>query len=99
MHPSIPRLAALIVFGPIALAGAAENDKEMTRTAQDERACAGVTNENTKMKELRRELGAYFGQTIPDELQQRVKKHIDMVARLKAECDQHKEQPALARKD
>jgi hypothetical protein len=99
MHPSIPRFAALVVFGSTALAGAAESEKEATRTAQDDRACSGVANENTKMKELRRELGAYFGQSIPEELQLRVRKHIDMVAKLKAECDQQKEPAALARKE
>ena len=76
---------------------AADGDMETIRTAQDERVCAGVSNETTKMRELRREMGAYFGQAIPEDLQLRVRKHIDMVAKMKAECDQQREKSALAK--
>ena len=96
MLPSLPRLLALIACSQIALAASAE-DKETTRTAQQDRACAGVSNENTKMRELRRELGAYLGQTVPEELQNKVRRHIELVAKLKAECDQLREQSALAK--
>lgn len=97
MLPSIPRLAALALCGHIAFAAAADADKAVTRTVQDERSCDGVNNENTKMRELKRELGAYFGQSIPGDLQLRVRKHVDLVARLKAECDHQREQSALAK--
>ena len=97
MSAFIPRLAALILCSYAAVAGAAEGDKEPARIVQDDRACAGVTNENTKMRELRRELGAYLGQTVPEELQNKVRKHIDMVAKLKADCDQQRDQSALAK--
>ena len=66
----------------MAFAIAAEGDKA-TRTAQDERVCAGVSNETSKMRELRREMGAYFGQAIPEDLQLRVRKHVELVAKLK----------------
>ena len=91
------QLVAMILCSHVVLAGAADADKEAVRTVQDERACAGVTNENTKMRELRRELGAYLGQTVPEELQNKVRRHIDLVARLKAECDQQRDQSALAK--
>ena len=95
MLPLIHRVAVLLACTPVAFAIAAEGDKGgTTRTAQDDRVCAGVSNETTKMRELRREMGAYFGQAIPEELQLRVRKHIDMVAKLKAECDQQREQSA-----
>ena len=97
MLPSIPRLAALLACTQMAFAVAADGDKATTRSAQDERVCAGVSNETTKMRELRREMGAYFGQAIPEELQLRVRKHVDMVAKLKADCDQQREQSALAK--
>ena len=97
MRSSVGKLAVLVVFGHVVLAGAADTGKEGTQAAQDGRACEGVPNEGIRMRELRRELGVYFGQTIPDDLQRRVKKHIDMVARLKAECDRQREQSALAK--
>lgn len=97
MLPLIHRLAVLIACSPIAVAVAADGDKVTTRTVQDDRVCAGVSNETTKMRELRREMSAYFGQAIPEDLQLRVRKHIDMVAKLKAECDQQREQSALAK--
>lgn len=97
MRSSVGKLPVLVVFGHVALAGAVDTAKESTQTAQDGRACDGVANESSKMRELRRELGAYFGQIIPDDLQRRVKKQVDMVARLKAECGQQREQSALAR--
>ena len=96
MLRSLPLTTVLLAcgFGPGAAAG--EGEKEAPRVAQDDRGCAGVTNENTKMRELRRELGAYLGQSIPEELQNRVRKHIEMVAKLKAECDQQRDQSASA---
>ena len=97
MRSSAGKLAALLVFSQLALATAADTAKDGTQTAQDGRACDGVANENSKMRELRKELGAYFGQTIPEDLQRRVTKHVDMVARLKAECDQQREQSAQAK--
>jgi hypothetical protein len=63
-----------------------------------ERSCSGVTNEVTKGRELNRELNAYAGQTVPDELQQRVMKHLTLVAKLKAECESTREQSAAAKK-
>jgi hypothetical protein len=53
------------------------------------------TNEVTKGRELNRELNAGAGQTVPDELQQRVWKHVNLVAKLKADCEQNREQAAL----
>ena len=98
MLPSIRRIAVLIgCCSPMAFAVSADGDKQSTRPAQDERVCTGVSNETTKMRELRRELGAYFGQAIPEDLQLRVRKHVDMVAKLKAECDQQREQSALVK--
>lgn len=95
MRSSLLTLAVLVLCGDLALAGVEDGDKGVARV-QDERACAGVANESTKMRELRRELGAYIGQTIPDDLQRRVNKHIEAVARFKAECDQ-RDKAALAR--
>lgn len=97
MSAFIRWLAAVVLSSYAAISGGAEGDKEPARTAQDGNACAGVTNESTKMRELRRELGAYFGQTIPEELQTRVRKHIDQVAKLKTECDQLRDKSALAK--
>ena len=97
MLPSINRVAALLACTQMTFAVAADGDKAPTRALQDERVCAGVSNETSKMRELRREMGAYFGQAIPEELQLRVRKHVDMVAKLKAECDQQREQSALAK--
>lgn len=97
MLSSIPRLAALVLCAHAALAGAADVEKAATRTVHDERSCDGVNNESSKMRELKRELGAYFGQPIPEDLQLRVRKHVDLVARLKAECDHQREQSALAK--
>ena len=42
-------------------------------------------------------MGAYFGQTIPEDLQLRVRKHVELVAKLKADCDQQREQSALVK--
>ena len=97
MLSSIPRLAALALYAHVAHAEAADVEKAVTRTSQDQRSCDGVNNENTKMRELKRELGAYFGQPIPEDLQLRVRKHVELVARLKAECDHQREQSALAK--
>lgn len=83
-------LAALILSSYAAVTAAAEADKETMRPAQDDQACAGVSNESTKMRELRRELGVYIGQTVPEELQHKVRKHIEQVAKLKAECDRQR---------
>ncbi|MDB5857175.1 MAG: hypothetical protein JWQ76_864 [Ramlibacter sp.] len=95
MLRSTLRLLALIACSQLALA-AADDNKE-TRTAQQDRSCAGVSNEFTKMRELRRELGAYLGQTIPEELQSKVRRHVELVAKLKAECEQLREQAALGK--
>lgn len=97
MLPTISRLAVLALCAHTALAGAAAGERAGTRTVHDERSCDGVNNENTKMRELKRELGAYFGQPIPEDLQLRVRKHVDLVAKLKAECDHQREQSALAK--
>jgi hypothetical protein len=94
MARSIYTLAALLLFST--LSWAAPGD-EAQRVAQNERSCTGVVNEVTKGRELNRELNAYAGQTVPDELQQRVMKHLTLVARLKAECEQNREQ-AVPRK-
>jgi hypothetical protein len=98
MLASLSTLAALLACSCVA-AAAAEPANDASRTAQDDRACGGVTNEATKMRELRRELGAYFGQSIPEDLQNRVRKHIELVAKMKAECDQQREQAAVAKKE
>jgi hypothetical protein len=97
MLASLSTLAALLACSCVA-AAAAEPANDASRTAQDDRACGGVTNEATKMRELRRELGAYFGQSIPEDLQNRVRKHIELVAKMKAECDQQRES-AVAKKE
>ncbi len=96
MRASLTTLAILVLCGDLAWAAGEDADKGAIRV-QEERACAGVANESTKMRELRRELGAYIGQTIPDELQRKITKHIESVARFKAECDQLRDKSALAR--
>jgi hypothetical protein len=63
---------------------------------QDARACAGVANEGNKMRELRREMSVYYDKPIPEDLERRVRKHIDTVARLKAECDEQRGRTAQA---
>ena len=83
-------LSALCLF--TSLSWAAPDDTPVT---QAERSCAGVTNEVTKGRALNRELNAYAGQTVPDELQQRVLKHITLVQKLKSECEANREQAAL----
>lgn len=87
MNHLLQAIAALVLCANVAWVVAAEPDKGSPRTA-DIRACEGVTNENSKARELRRELGAYLGQTMPEDLERRVKKHIELVAKLKAECEQ-----------
>ncbi len=96
MRASLTTLTLLVLFSDLAWSAAEDPERGATRV-QEERACAGVANESTKMRELRRELGAYIGQTIPDELQRRITKHIEAVARFKAECDQSRDKAALAR--
>ena len=86
----------LLLVACMQLALAASDDKE-TRAANQERVCGGMTNEYTKVRELRRELAAYLGQTVPEELQGKVRRHIELVAKLKAECDQLREQAAAAK--
>ena len=49
------------------------------------------------MRELRREMSVYYDKPIPEDLERRVRKHIDTVARLKAECDEQRGRTALAR--
>ncbi len=95
MRASFPTLAVLVLCVDLAVAGVEDADKGVTR-ARDDRPCAGVANESTKMRELRRELGAYIGQTIPDDLQRRINKHVESVAKFKAECDQ-RDKAALAK--
>ncbi len=87
----------LLVVGQIAIAAAADEAKEPVLTAQQERTCAGVANEGTKMRELRREMGLYFDKPFPEDLERRIKRHMDTVARLKAECDEQRGRTALAR--
>jgi hypothetical protein len=62
--------------------------------SQTERSCAGVANEVTKGRELNRELNAYAGQTVPENLQQRVIKHLTLVAKLKSECESGRDHSA-----
>jgi hypothetical protein len=98
MKAILAKLTVLAVFGQIACASAADPEKQVAHvSAQEERACAGVANESLKMRELKREVGMYFDQPMPDELQRRVKRHFDTVARLKAECDQQRGSTALVR--
>lgn len=85
-------LATLCLCSPLSWAAPAD---EAPPAAQSARSCAGVTNEVTKGRELNRELNAYAGQTVPDELQQRVWKHVNLVTKLKADCEQNREQAAL----
>ena len=94
MLKSMCLVVALAGWGQLAIAAA---DEKETRTAQQDRVCAGVSNEFTKMRELKRELAAYLGQSVPEELQAKVRRHIELVAKLKAECDQLREQAALAK--
>jgi hypothetical protein len=92
MVRSLYALAALCLCSPLTWAVPAD---ESPPSAQNARSCAGVTNEVTKGRELNRELNAYAGQTVPDELQQRVWKHVSLIAKLKAECEQNRDQAAL----
>lgn len=85
-------ITALCLCSPLSWAVPAD---EAPSGAQNARSCAGVTNEVTKGRELNRELNAYAGQAVPDELQQRVWKHVNLVAKLKADCEQNREQAAL----
>jgi hypothetical protein len=85
-------LTALCLCSPLSWAVPAD---ESSPGATNTRSCAGVTNEVTKGRELNRELNAYAGQTVPDELQQRVWKHLNLVAKRKAECEQSRDQAAL----
>ena len=94
MARSIYALLALCLWSSVAWPAPAD---EATRTAQSERSCVGMTNEVTKGRELNRELNAYAGQTVPEELQQRVLKHLSLVARIKAECEQNRDQAVLKR--
>jgi hypothetical protein len=89
MARPICAFAALCLFSSLSLAAADD-----TSATQADRACSGVTNEVTKGKALNRELNAYAGQTVPDELQQRVLKHLTQVAKAKAECEAGKDQAA-----
>ena len=89
MVRSICALATLCLFSSLSLA--ATDDAPAT---QAERACTGVANEVTKGRALNRELNAYAGQTVPEELQQRVMKHLALVAKAKAECEASRDQTA-----
>ena len=84
-------LAALGLWSTLSLAAAAEGTPA---TDKGERICPSMANEVTKSRELNRELNAYAGRTVPDELQQRVMKHISVVSKLKAECEAGREQAA-----
>ena len=86
MARSICAFATLCLLSSLSLAAG-----EDTAATQADRACSGVTNEVTKGKALNRELNAYAGQTVPDELQQRVMKHLAQVAKAKAECEASRE--------
>lgn len=92
MVRSIYALAALCLCSSPSWAVLAD---ESPPGAQNARSCAVVTNEVTKGRELNRELNAYAGQAVPDELQQRVWKHINLVAKLKADCEHDREQAVL----
>ena len=89
MVRSICAFATLCLLA--SLSHAANDD---TPANQADRTCSGVTNEVTKGKALNRELNAYAGQTVPDELQQRVIKHLTLVAKAKAECEASRDQTA-----
>jgi hypothetical protein len=89
MARSICAFAALCLVSSLSIAAA--DDAPAT---QAERACSGVANEVTKGRALNRELNAYAGQTVPDELQQRVMKHLAQVAKAKAECEANRDQAA-----
>ena len=98
MVSHIAVLAVFAVCTQSAWAAVAETEKDTPRTAsQDARACAGVANEGLKMKELRRELVAYVGEALPEDLQRRLNQHVEKVARAKAECDQQRGQAAASR--
>ena len=88
MPRSIYWLAALCLCSSLTWA-----DSSPTAPAADS-PCAGVTNEVTKSRELNRILSAYAGHNVPDELQQRVMKHLTLVAKLKAECEASRDQSA-----
>ena len=89
MARSLSLLAALCLLSPVSWAAP---DEVPVRTAPAGQACSGLVNEVTKTRELNRELNAYAGSTVPDELQARVRKHITLVAQRKAECDHGGEQ-------
>jgi len=89
MARSICAFATLCLLSSLSMA--ASDD---TPATQADRACSGVTNEVTKGKALNRELNAYAGQTVPEELQQRVMKHLAQVAKAKAECEAGRDQTA-----
>ena len=91
MPRSIYWLAALCLCSSLSWA---DSSPTAPTAPTAERSCTGVTNEVTKGRELNRELNAYAGQTVPDELQQRVMKHLTLVAKLKAECESTREQSA-----
>lgn len=93
MGRSVHALAALWLFS--ALSWAAAPPDEPPQSSQGGRLCTGVNNEVAKSRDLYRELNAYAGSTAPQELQDRVTKHIDLVARLKAECERNRDQAVL----
>ena len=97
MNRALTRLLIRVAAGQIACVAAADEANEPACKAQEERACAGVANEGAKMRELRREMSVYYGKPVPEDLERRVRKHIDAVARLKAECDAQRGRTALAR--
>ena len=79
---------ALLSFGHVAFANPdLETSAPAPRTADEVRACAGVNNEGIKTRALMRELGAYLGETIPQELAARANTHFEQIAKLKAECE------------
>ena len=82
--------AHIALLAGAALAAGPTNDPAPATPSQaavEPKACDGMANEGIRRKELTREMGAYIGEALPEELVARVNRHVAKVAELKAECE------------
>jgi hypothetical protein len=88
----MPRPVDLLAFACLSaqLAGAWGAEATEAPVIPVGSACAGMTNEGIRKRELMREMAAYIGETLPDDLQRKAQKFFDQVAKLKEDCERER---------
>jgi hypothetical protein len=98
MHRMFPLLVVACLSAHLAGAYAVDAETSDNREAAPiGSACAGVTNEGTRKRELMREMAGYIGETLPDDLKRRAQKFFDQVAKLKADCERERSKGGTTR--